>query len=150
MDWAHVSCALWIPAIMFEDPVNMELITGRNAIPLEARVSLCDLCRIPQGITIKCCINGCKGRFHVTCAYDQGLVMDIHSVDAHVRFFVSHFFVDYSIFILVFVIILSCCNADIYLFNRKVFGDRVYLSVRVLIQTLVQFKLIEFSEAHES
>ncbi|VUZ51487.1 unnamed protein product, partial [Hymenolepis diminuta] len=87
IDWAHVSCALWIPAIMFEDPVNMELITGRNAIPLEARVSLCDLCRIPQGITIKCCINGCKGRFHVTCAYDQGLVMDIHSVDAHVRFF---------------------------------------------------------------
>ncbi|KAM3178245.1 hypothetical protein ACTXT7_002954 [Hymenolepis weldensis] len=87
IDWAHVSCALWIPAIMFEDPVNMELITGRNAIPLEARVSLCDLCRIPQGVTIKCCINGCKGRFHVTCAYDQGLVMDIHSVDAHVRFF---------------------------------------------------------------
>ncbi|KAM7537949.1 hypothetical protein Aperf_G00000076637 [Anoplocephala perfoliata] len=85
--WAHVNCALWIPHLSFVNTDIMEPISGRNSIPQESRIPICDLCRIPHGVTINCCINGCRGKFHVTCAYEEGLVMDVKTIDLHLRFY---------------------------------------------------------------
>ncbi|GIY72101.1 protein Jade-1 [Caerostris darwini] len=73
--WAHVSCAVWIPELSFQDFIKMEPIVGTSKIP-ENRWSLtCSLCKKKNGVCITCSEKGCKTSFHVTCAFNEGLQM---------------------------------------------------------------------------
>ena len=74
-NWAHVSCALWIPETGFGNPDRMEPIVNLSQI-LAARWQLvCGLCKEKRGCCLQCSEKRCHAAFHVTCAYKHGLEM---------------------------------------------------------------------------
>ncbi|VDD82588.1 unnamed protein product [Mesocestoides corti] len=73
--WCHVSCALWVPEVAFEDVELMEPITKLTDIPQARKNLLCSLCKIHCGAPIQCSVKKCKVAFHVTCAFQNNLVM---------------------------------------------------------------------------
>ncbi|KAL3311383.1 Protein Jade-1 [Cichlidogyrus casuarinus] len=74
--WCHVSCALWVPEVGFSDVELMEPITNLHKIPQARKNLLCTLCRSKTGAPIQCAIKKCSVAFHVTCAFQNKLVME--------------------------------------------------------------------------
>ncbi|XP_076467534.1 uncharacterized protein LOC143298551 [Babylonia areolata] len=73
--WVHVSCALWIPEVGFGDPDKVEPVTKISHIPPSRWSLTCCLCKEREGACIQCSIKSCKTAFHVTCAFNEGLLM---------------------------------------------------------------------------
>ncbi|GFT76560.1 protein Jade-3 [Trichonephila clavipes] len=74
-NWAHVSCAVWIPEVSFLNFIKMEPITKIAQIPAFRYQLKCTLCASKAGVCITCSEKGCKVAFHVTCAFEAGLQM---------------------------------------------------------------------------
>lgn len=79
--WAHVTCALWIPEVSLGNYVNKiepnyYLIKKHYPTPKK-----CAICKDRSGITIKCQVSDCEKFFHVTC----GKKYDLLSLDAKNR-----------------------------------------------------------------
>ncbi|XP_042902159.1 PHD finger protein rhinoceros isoform X2 [Parasteatoda tepidariorum] len=75
--WAHVSCALWIPEVSIGDPEKMEPIMRISQIPASRWALICTLCRERVGACIQCSVKQCKVAYHVTCAIENGLEMEM-------------------------------------------------------------------------
>ncbi|VDK35827.1 unnamed protein product [Taenia asiatica] len=73
--WCHVSCALWVPEVSFQDVDLMEPITNINGIPQARKNLVCVLCKIHYGAPIQCSVKKCKVAFHVTCAFQHNMTM---------------------------------------------------------------------------
>ncbi|VDM16260.1 unnamed protein product [Hydatigera taeniaeformis] len=73
--WCHVSCALWVPEVSFQDVDLMEPITNVNGIPQARKNLVCVLCKIHYGAPIQCSVKKCKVAFHVTCAFQHNMTM---------------------------------------------------------------------------
>ncbi|XP_050997052.1 protein Jade-3 isoform X2 [Acomys russatus] len=73
--WAHVSCALWIPEVSIACPERMEPITKISHIPPSRWALVCNLCKLKTGACIQCSVKSCITAFHVTCAFEHGLEM---------------------------------------------------------------------------
>lgn len=73
--WCHVSCALWVPEVSFQDVDLMEPITNINGIPQARKNLVCVLCKIHYGAPIQCSMKKCKVAFHVTCAFQHNMTM---------------------------------------------------------------------------
>lgn len=74
-NWAHVSCALWIPEVSIGCVDRMEPITKISSIPASRWALVCVLCRDRVGACIQCSVKTCKTAYHVTCAFQHGLEM---------------------------------------------------------------------------
>ncbi|XP_076082783.1 uncharacterized protein LOC143053879 isoform X2 [Mytilus galloprovincialis] len=74
--WAHVSCAWWIPGVTIGYPKEMAPIVGIETLPEERWSLICSLCKKKDGACIQCSVKNCAKPFHVTCAYSHGLRMD--------------------------------------------------------------------------
>ncbi|XP_063407803.1 PHD finger protein 14-like isoform X2 [Mytilus trossulus] len=79
--WAHVTCAWWIPGVTIGNPKEMEPIVGIDKLPEERLSLICSLCKIKDGACIQCSFKNCSKPFHVTCAYLNGLRMDYPAED---------------------------------------------------------------------
>lgn len=77
--WAHVSCALWIPEVSIGCPEKMEPILRVSHIPGSRWALICALCRDRVGACIQCSVKQCKVAYHVTCAFENGLEMEMKS-----------------------------------------------------------------------
>ncbi|GIY41308.1 protein Jade-3 [Caerostris extrusa] len=76
--WAHVSCALWIPEVSIGCPEKMEpVVTKISQIPASRWALICTLCRERVGACIQCSVKQCKTAYHVTCAFENGLEMEM-------------------------------------------------------------------------
>ncbi|XP_055938835.1 protein Jade-1-like isoform X1 [Argiope bruennichi] len=75
--WAHVSCALWIPEVSIGCPEKMEPILKISQIPASRWALICSLCRERVGACIQCSVKQCKVAYHVTCAFENGLEMEM-------------------------------------------------------------------------
>ncbi|GFT80461.1 protein Jade-3 [Nephila pilipes] len=75
--WAHVSCALWIPEVSIGCPEKMEPILRISHIPASRWALICSLCRERVGACIQCSVKQCKVAYHVTCAFENGLEMEM-------------------------------------------------------------------------
>jgi PHD-zinc-finger like domain/PHD-finger/Enhancer of polycomb-like len=78
--WAHVTCALWIPETCFLSIRRMEPIANAPAISRHRRQQTCHLCRRHVGACIKCTHASCCKYFHVTCARQRGLFVELQRV----------------------------------------------------------------------
>jgi len=74
-EWAHVSCALWIPEVHIENIEKMEPITNISNVPSTRWNLTCVFCKEKVGACIKCSVNSCKTAYHVTCAFKRRLEM---------------------------------------------------------------------------
>lgn len=80
-EWAHVACALWIPEVNIGCVKSMEPITKIKQISQTRLNLVCSICKIKKGAPIQCSINSCKIAYHVTCAFNAKLKMNVMAVD---------------------------------------------------------------------
>ncbi|CAG2108997.1 unnamed protein product [Medioppia subpectinata] len=73
--WAHVSCALWVPEVSIGCVSTMEPITKIKQIPQTRWNLICSLCNVKQGAPIQCSVKTCKIAYHVICAFNHKLKM---------------------------------------------------------------------------
>ncbi|XP_078488525.1 lysine-specific demethylase 4C [Ciona intestinalis] len=77
--WAHVVCAIAIPDVYFEQPVNR---TNINISKIQSkRLKLkCIYCKDSPsedyGVCLQCCTGNCTVSFHVTCAQVAGVPIE--------------------------------------------------------------------------
>ncbi|KAG8192719.1 hypothetical protein JTE90_009742 [Oedothorax gibbosus] len=75
--WAHVSCALWVPEVSIGCAEKMEPVTKISNIPPSRWALICYICREKGGACIQCSVKQCKTAYHVTCAFENGLEMEM-------------------------------------------------------------------------
>ncbi|XP_020886336.1 protein Jade-1 isoform X2 [Arabidopsis lyrata subsp. lyrata] len=73
--WAHITCALFVPEVYFEDPEGREGICCRE-IPSKRWKDRCYLCKVRRGCVIECSEMRCKLAFHVTCGLKEDLCIE--------------------------------------------------------------------------
>lgn len=108
--WAHLSCALWIPAVDIGDRALMEPIIGVENIDNERYDLVCVICKNkvnnhlpspsqgstdekthgnsankPTSVCIQCASPKCCRSYHVTCAIRAGFAMELTPLDPSIK-----------------------------------------------------------------
>ena len=76
-DWAHISCAIWIPELSFPDGDLTKPVEGLEDIPGERLSLRCSECGLVDGACIQCEVTGCFKCFHASCALHQALTLTV-------------------------------------------------------------------------
>ena len=76
--WDHISCALYLPIINFQDPELLQTIYIYDFFDLNEPNGPCCFCSDKSGIyTVKCSLRKCQTYFHPECGSRAGLFMEI-------------------------------------------------------------------------
>ncbi|KAK4704035.1 NuA3 HAT complex component NTO1, partial [Phenoliferia sp. Uapishka_3] len=75
--WAHLLCAIWIPDTGVSNTVYMEPIDGVENISKNRWKLVCYHCKKRVGACIQCANRNCFTAFHVTCARERGLELQM-------------------------------------------------------------------------
>jgi NuA3 HAT complex component NTO1 len=75
--WAHLFCAFWIPEVTIGNPSLMEPITDVEKVPHSRWKLLCYICKQEMGASIQCSDGRCYEPFHLTCARQAGLYLQM-------------------------------------------------------------------------
>jgi uncharacterized membrane protein YgcG len=78
--FVHVGCALWIPEVTIPLHLETEPI-DISVMPADRKRLLCCLCKTKDGACIQCQMPSCKTAFHVRCASQSKLRMDLMTKD---------------------------------------------------------------------
>ena len=76
--WVHLSCALWLPEIYFDENLSKCNINGLEVVE-EWRYSICcGVCRMKKiGAIVQCSGFRCTNFYHVECARRVGMYLEI-------------------------------------------------------------------------
>ncbi|KAJ3150371.1 putative PHD type zinc finger protein with BAH domain-containing protein [Geranomyces variabilis] len=77
-NWAHVSCATWIPEVKFGDPATASPVECIGLIDKKRWSQTCVICKqSDKGACITCSDRNCPTTFHVSCARYAGWDLSI-------------------------------------------------------------------------
>lgn len=77
--WAHLFCAIWVPEVQIGNPSLMEPITDVEKVPHSRWKLVCYICSQAMGASIQCSDGRCFRPFHLTCARQAGLYLQMKS-----------------------------------------------------------------------
>ena len=76
--WVHLSCALWIPEVYFDEMRTDNNIKGLDAIDTWRFSMQCGVCRMKKiGAIVQCSGLKCSSFFHIECARRVGMYLEI-------------------------------------------------------------------------
>ena len=88
-NWAHITCSLCISGVVFKSPSTRSLIhIPSHLFTKEKKLNhSCCFCEKftkyqtikPTGLTVKCELNNCETRFHITCGQLYGGCVFAHA-----------------------------------------------------------------------
>ncbi|CCD73812.1 PHD-type domain-containing protein [Caenorhabditis elegans] len=78
--WAHHSCALFIPEIIFENEELRAPMTSFERVAEERWSQMCSVCDTRQGACVTCSWVDCEETYHVCCALRAGMTVRIQEV----------------------------------------------------------------------
>ena len=73
--WVHIACVTWNPNLLFQNIDTMQPCEIRPLLESSEK-HRCIVCRKCVGVPVKCSDPRCQNYLHVTCAQDQGCVLD--------------------------------------------------------------------------
>ncbi|KAI8589131.1 PHD-zinc-finger like domain-containing protein [Geranomyces variabilis] len=77
-NWAHVSCATWIPEVKFGNPATVSPVECIGLIDKKRWSQTCVICKqSDKGACITCSDRNCPTTFHVSCARYAGWDLSI-------------------------------------------------------------------------
>ncbi|KNC99032.1 DNA-binding E3 ubiquitin-protein ligase SNT2 [Spizellomyces punctatus DAOM BR117] len=79
-NWAHLTCAIWMPEVKFGNVETEEPVECIGLIDKKRWKQLCCICKQPEGACITCSERNCSVAFHATCAQYAGWEMTIESL----------------------------------------------------------------------
>uniref|UniRef100_A0A914Z8Y5 Uncharacterized protein n=1 Tax=Panagrolaimus superbus TaxID=310955 RepID=A0A914Z8Y5_9BILA len=74
----HVSCALWIPEVTFEDADHRENIIISKVKDIRFTAT-CEVCGLVKGACLFCSDDDCNVAYHVTCGQRAGYIFRMES-----------------------------------------------------------------------
>ncbi|KAG0611167.1 hypothetical protein M758_7G120600 [Ceratodon purpureus] len=77
-NWAHLSCAVFVPEVFFRKANDMEGIDTSH-VPSKRYLAKCCVCKSLGGACVDCTEIGCKSKFHVSCALKKDLAMEFRN-----------------------------------------------------------------------
>uniref|UniRef100_A0AC34F0G2 Uncharacterized protein n=1 Tax=Panagrolaimus sp. ES5 TaxID=591445 RepID=A0AC34F0G2_9BILA len=76
--FVHVSCALWIPEVTFEDADHRENIII-SKVKDNRFAATCEVCGLVKGACLFCSADDCNAAYHVTCGQRAGYMFRMES-----------------------------------------------------------------------
>uniref|UniRef100_A0ACD5VUG1 Uncharacterized protein n=1 Tax=Avena sativa TaxID=4498 RepID=A0ACD5VUG1_AVESA len=73
--WAHISCALLVPEVFFQDPDGRDAIDC-SLVPGRRFTKPCYICESSRGCALECSQPKCDLGFHVSCGLNGGLCIE--------------------------------------------------------------------------
>nr|CAB3471948.1 unnamed protein product [Digitaria exilis] len=73
--WAHISCALLVPEVFFQDPDGRDGVDC-SLVPAHRFAKDCYICESNNGCALECSQPKCSLGFHVSCGLDAGLCIE--------------------------------------------------------------------------
>jgi len=73
--WAHISCALLVPEVFFQDPDGRDAIDC-SLVPARRFSKQCYICESSRGCALECSQPKCDLGFHVSCGLNGGLCIE--------------------------------------------------------------------------
>jgi NuA3 HAT complex component NTO1 len=73
--WAHISCALLVPEVFFQDPDGRDAIDC-SLVPARRFTNHCYICESSRGCALECSQPKCDLGFHVSCGLNGGLCIE--------------------------------------------------------------------------
>lgn len=73
--WAHVTCAMYVPEVTVEDPVELAPVSGLERVAKDRWRYACRVCHTSKGAVAQCSFGSCGASFHPQCARDAGIQM---------------------------------------------------------------------------
>jgi len=78
--WCHACCCVWIPELGFRNPSKLDEVTEIDKVNKTRFRLTCQLCNERGGACIQCIYGVCRFAFHVSCAKEHGLRMEIRQI----------------------------------------------------------------------
>ncbi|CAO2209627.1 unnamed protein product [Urochloa humidicola] len=73
--WAHISCALLVPEVFFQDPDGRDGVDC-SRVPAHRFAKDCYICESNNGCALECSQPKCSLGFHVSCGLNAGLCIE--------------------------------------------------------------------------
>lgn len=87
--WVHIPCVTWHPLLQFSDIDTLKPPAIRPILQA-AEKHTCIICGSDVGMPVKCTDPMCCNYFHVSCAQDQGYLLDARAdVDGGLLFTIT-------------------------------------------------------------
>ncbi|XP_078157478.1 PHD finger family protein isoform X2 [Carex rostrata] len=75
--YVHLFCSLWAPEVYVANMKAMEPVLNLEGVPTMRKKLVCNVCKVKNGVCVRCSHGTCRAAFHPICARDSKHQMEI-------------------------------------------------------------------------